>query len=152
MAGPSEKIVLLIVGLSWIEFQANYSQAQVALPTLTPPPRSTCLHWSSFLTGQYEKMALLIVRLRSTCPHWSSFWTGQSEKLALLIVGLSWIESVPKCSSPSSMAPDKILGIFGDAELSARAPRPCFKVILMISTGYFLWIHLCVRPIICRPR
>ena len=35
------------------------------------------------------------------------------------------------------MAPDKILGIFGDAELSARGPRPCFQIILMISRGVF---------------
>ena len=71
--------------------QANYLQAPVALTPLHPPPPSTC-------------------------PHWSSFLAGPSEKIVLLIVGLSWIESVPKSSIPSSMAPDKILGIFGDAE------------------------------------
>ena len=40
---------------------------------------------------------------------------------------------------PSSMAPDKTLGVFGHAEFSARGPRPRFQPILMILRGRKFW-------------
>ena len=56
----------------------------------------------------------------------------------------SWPGPDGKCSKHasilSSMAPDKTLGVFGNAKFSARGPRPRFQHMLMILGGRKSWL------------
>ena len=56
----------------------------------------------------------------------------------------SWPGPDGKCSKNasilSSKAPDKTLGVFGNAKFSARGPRPRFQHMLMILGGRKSWL------------